>query len=264
MKRYLNLYKVFLSCAIKSKLEYKKDTIISVIAFLVSNICQLICLYLIIRNIPSLNGWGMYELAFMYGFAMFPKALDHFFTDALWMIGYFYVRTGEMDRMLIRPISPLFHVVAETFQPAAFGELIMGTALLIVSIPKVTFIWSAGNVSLFAVAIIFGALIFSSLKLMTCSVALWTKVSGQLVQVVYNMNDFAKYPVSIYNKGMRFFLSFIIPFALVISIPVDSFFKGNYNPWIVIIEIIVITTILTCLGFFIWSKGIKSYESSGS
>lgn len=264
MKRYLKLYRVFLACAIKSKLVYKKDTIISIISFFISDTCQLLSLYLIIKNIPSLNGWGMYELAFMYGFSMFPKALDHFFTDALWMIGYFYVKTGELDRMLIRPVNPLFHAVAEVFQPAAMGELIMGIGLMIISIPKVHIIYSFGNIVLLLVAVIFGAVIFSALKLITCSVALWTKVSGQLVQIVYNMNDFAKYPVSIYNKAFRFVLSYIIPFALFISVPVEIFFKGNYNPWIVSIEIILVSVVLTTIGMLIWNKGIKKYESSGT
>jgi hypothetical protein len=38
---------------------------------------------------------------------------------------------GEFDKYLLRPINPLFHLISEVFQPDAFGELIVGIALVI-------------------------------------------------------------------------------------------------------------------------------------
>ncbi len=40
------------------------------------------------------------------------------------------VRKGEFDKYLTRPINPLFHILVETFQIDALGELLVGGILL--------------------------------------------------------------------------------------------------------------------------------------
>ena len=43
--------------------------------------------------------------------------------DNLWALGQRLVRKGEFDKYLTRPINPLFHILVETFQIDALGEL---------------------------------------------------------------------------------------------------------------------------------------------
>lgn len=264
MTRYMKLYSVYLQRAIKSRLEYKKDAIVGMFSFLITNTLQFFTLMFVVKSIPSLNGWSMYELGFLYGFSMMPRAIDHMLTDSLWYVGYWYVRNGVIDRFLIRPVNLLFQVIAEVFQPEAFGEVIMGLSLIIVCGLRIDLQWSIGNVIVMLIAMVFGALIFTALKLITCSIAFWTKRSGQLMSMVYNFADFAKYPIKIYHPIIKFIMTFIFPFGLVISMPVDAFIKGGYNSWIVSGGIILAATILFSIGCFVWTQGLKNYESSGS
>lgn len=264
MTRYIHLYSVYLQRAIKSRLEYKKDAIVGIFSFLVTNVFQFFSLMFIIRSIPSLNGWSMYELGFLYGFTMVPRALDHLLTDSLWYVGYWYVRSGIMDRFLIRPVNVLFQVIAEVFQPEAIGEVILGLSLLIVCGMKIDLHWNAGSVVVILVATIFGAMIFTFIKLITCSVAFWTKRSGQLMSMTYNVSEFARYPIDIYHPSIRFVMKYILPFGLVITMPVTILLKGEYNPWTVSATIIICAAVLGCIGCFVWCMGLKNYESSGN
>lgn len=264
MTRYIRLYGVYLQRAIKSRLEYKKDAIVGMFSFLITNMVSFASLLFIVRSIPSLNGWTTYELGFLYGFSMIPRSIDHLLTDSLWYIGYWYVRIGEIDRFLIRPVNSLFQVIAEVFQPEAIGEAILGIALLLICGRKVTLILTFGTVVMMIVAVIFGSLIFTALKLITCSVAFWTKRSGQLMSMIYNFADFAKYPIGIYHPVIKFILAFIFPFGLVISIPVDIMVNATYNSWLVCLVIIAISGVLLSIGGLLWKAGIKNYESAGS
>lgn len=264
MKRYMRLYAVYLQRAIKARLEYKKDAIIGMISFLITNIVSFTSLLFIVKSIPSLNGWTTYELGFLYGFSMIPRSIDHLLTDSLWYIGYWYVRVGEIDRYLIRPVNSLFQVIAEVFQPEAIGEAILGITLLIICGRKVTLTLTFGTVVVMIVAVIFGSLIFTALKLITCSIAFWTKRSGQLMSMIYNFADFAKYPIGIYHPIIKFILAFIFPFGLVISVPVDIAINSTYNSWLVCLVIIGISGVLLSIGGLLWNAGIKNYESAGS
>ena len=55
-------------------------------------------------------------------FSLIPKGLDHLFFDNLWALGQRLVKR-EFDKYLTRPINPSFHILVETFQIDALGEL---------------------------------------------------------------------------------------------------------------------------------------------
>lgn len=264
MHRYIKLYGIYIKKAIKSRLEYKNDSILGIISFLITNVVSFLTLTFVISSIPSLGSWTMSELGFLYGFAMMPRAIDHLFSDSLWYVGYWYVRNGLMDQYLTRPVNVLFQVIAEVFQPEAFGEMLLGIILLITCGLNVTFIWSIGSVVMLLVAITFGSLIITSLKIMTCSVAFWTKTSGVLMNMIYSFADFAKYPITIYHPIIRIIMSFIIPFGLIISIPIETLINGTYNPWIISLLIICVSVIFFLVAYFVWNRGLKHYDSSGS
>jgi len=264
MIRYIKLYGIYVKKAIKSRLEYKNDAILGMISFLITNTVSFLTLTFVISSIPSLGTWSMSELGFLYGFAMMPRAIDHLFSDSLWYVGYWYVRNGLMDHYLTRPVNVLFQVVAEVFQPEAFGELFLGIVLLVVCGFNISFMWSIGSVVMLIVAIVFGSFIITSLKILTCSVAFWTKTSGVLMNMVYNFADFAKYPITIYHPIIRTIMTFIIPFGLIISIPIDTLINGTYNPWLISLSIIGIAIGLFLVAFFVWCRGLKHYDSSGS
>ena len=79
----------------------------------------------------------------------------------------------------------------------------------------------------------------------------------------YMVNDFAKYPVSIYNNAVKFIITYIIPFAFTAYYPAEYILTGN-NPLFNIGLTIVISLILMVIGIFVWNKGIRAYESAGS
>ena len=262
--RYFKLYFTCLKRSLISRLEYKKDTFIGILSFFISNIASILSIYFIINSIPSLNGYTMYELGFLYGFSMLPIAIDHLFSDDLWNVSYWKVRNGDMDRCFLRPVPVLFQVLSETFQPEAFGELIVGIIMLSICASNVTISWSFGVILLLIVAAIFGALIITALKTITASFAFIFKRSGILTQIIYNFISYVKYPVGIYPSVMRIILTFILPFALVISLPIETLLFNTYSPYLLILAIILVTILICFIAIVIWSRCARKYESSGS
>ena len=57
--RYIHLYFTCMKRSLISRLEYKKDTFISIFSFLVSNVCSILSIYFILNSIPSIDGWTM-------------------------------------------------------------------------------------------------------------------------------------------------------------------------------------------------------------
>ncbi len=263
MRRALRLHRIFISQHMKRLMEYKLDFTMGALGLFISQVIQLLFLGIIFSQIPNLKGWSFNEILFIYGFSLIPKGIDHLLFDNLWMIGYQIVNKGEFDKYLTRPINSLFYVTVENFQVDAFGELIMGIVLVAYSVVQLLshIVWYRIFVLLLIVP--FAVLIFTSLKIITASIAFWTKQSGHVIHMVYMVNDFAKYPVTIYNNVVKVIITYILPFAFTAYYPAGYFLRGQDGLFSVVGTILISVTLFG-ISLFVWNKGVKSYESAGS
>ena len=262
--RYVKLYFVCIKRSMLSRLEYKKDTIISILSFLISNACALSSIFFILQTIPTLKGYTPAEVGFFYGFSMLPIALDHLFSDEFWLVAYRRVQLGDMDRHFLRPVPVIFQMFAETFQPDGFGEVIVGVTMIIICGVNLHVQVTFGAIFVLTIGAIFGAIIITSFKIALSSLAFIFKRSGPLLQIVYNFTVYAKYPIAIFPAAIRFILIFILPFGLFISLPVDTLLYGSYNPYLLSLIIIGAAIGFFTLATIIWTLCARRYESTGS
>ena len=261
MKKYLLLHKIFIKQYIKQILEYKADFIIGLTGVIVSQGFTLVFLSIIFSKIPRLVGWSFHDIMFIYGFSLLPKGIDHLFFDNLWALGQRLIRRGDFDKYLLRPINPLFHVMVEIFQIDALGELIFSVILFFYTVPYMD--WTFAKIIILFLSIIFATLIYTSIKVIAASISFWSKQSGGLIYIFYMFNDFATYPVSIYNSIIKWIISFLLPFAFTAFYPA-SYFLTKKNFLYNIGGLIFISVLFSLLSLYIWQKGIKNYESAGS
>ena len=119
------------------------------------------------------------------------------------------------------------------------------------------------SIILFIIVIPFSAMIYTAIKIATGAFAFWIKSSGFIIQMVYGMNEFAKYPTTIYSQFIRTLITYIIPFAFTGYYPALYFMTGQ-NPLFNIGGTVVISLIFMAIALFIWHKGLSAYESAGS
>lgn len=196
----------------------------------------------------------------------YAEVYYHCNTDAdrkRWSIGHFTVRKGDFDKYLTRSINTLFHVMVEKLQIDALGELIMGIALICITLPSVNIEWGFLKVLLIITVIPFATLIYTGIKTATAAIAFWTKRSGNITYMFYMVNDFAKYPITIYNNIVRNIITYIIPFAFTAFYPAYYILSGE-NPLFNIGMTVLIAIVMMVVGVIVWNRGIRSYESAGS
>lgn len=263
IKRAFRMHRIFVVHELKRMMEYKGDFIVGIIGFLLGQFFNLLFIWIIFSQIPNLIGWTLEQIVFIYGFSLIPKGLDHLFFDNLWGIGHFIVRKGDFDKYLTRPINPLFHVMVEKLQIDALGELIMGIALICIVLPSLVIEWSFIKIVMILIVIPFATLIYTGIKIATAAIAFWTKRSGNITYMFYMVNDFSKYPISIYNNFVKTIITYIIPFAFTAFYPAYYILTGE-NPLFNIGVTVLIAVVIMFIGILIWNRGIKAYESAGS
>ena len=123
--------------------------------------------------------------------------------------------------------------------------------------------WSFLKVLLIITVIPFATLIYTGIKTATAAIAFWTKRSGNITYMFYMVNDFAKYPITIYNNIVRNIITYIIPFAFTAFYPAYYILSGE-NPLFNIGMTVLIAIVMMVVGVIVWNRGIRSYESAGS
>lgn len=263
IKWYFKLYGMFLSQYLKALMHSRTDFFIGFLAFFMIQFGGIAFIALVFQQIPNLLGWSFFDLLFIYGFANIPRGLDHMFTDYLWLLAGNVIVTGEFDRYMLRPMHPLFQIVAQKFQPDGIGEVIIGIILVVYASTKSSIAFTPGKIAIFIVMLFFATLIYTSIKLFLASLAFWLKRSQSILFMFYQMSDFAKYPLEIYQKFIRTFITYIVPFALTAYIPA-SYFLGTSTLMESLGKMVIVSIIALTLGLVTFHSGMKQYESVGN
>ncbi len=261
--KYFRLYRKFIIQYVKSLMQNKLDFFLGLFGFFMMQASGIAFLFLVFEKIPNLNGWSFDEIVFIYGFAQLPRGIDHLFTDNIWLLSSPMIVRGNFDRYLIRPINPLFHLIADRFQPDALGELIVGCSLITISLSRLHLSLGLIDIMLMLFAVLCGSVIYTSIKLFFASLAFWIKDSFSIMHLTYMTSEFAKYPLSIYSKPIQIAISFIIPFAFAAFFPA-SYFVNKANFIESIGTGLIVAIVSFCIAYFTWLQGIKVYESAGN
>ena len=247
-----------------SKLVYKVNVIIGILAFLFMEATSLITLYVLVSSVPSIDGYSIYQIGMLFGLTNMAVGIDHLLTDKLWNVAYFEVKLGKLDHMFLRPLPVLFQVIASQIQLEALGELRIATAMIILCGSQVKIVGGVGAILLVILGIICAAVIISSFKILVASLAFKFKRSGPLLQFIYNFSGFTKYPLNIYPKAIQVILTFIIPLGLCLFYPFENLFTPVDNPGLIALGMIGFTAVFSSICIFVWTKFVKMYESTGT
>ncbi|HEY0604046.1 MAG TPA: ABC-2 family transporter protein [Herpetosiphonaceae bacterium] len=262
MKRYFSLYGSFLIQRLKILMEYRVNFLIGVASTIVFQATGLLTIGVVMQHVSSLQGWSYYEVLLLYGLLVLSKSLNHMFADNLWSVGQDYIQTGAFDRFLLRPIDPLFHLLADRFCHDGVGEFLVGITLVGISLAALGITLTPLTALYLLIAVLSGGVIFLALNLITCVSAFWIMDAVPVMRVVFELHEFAKYPISMYNQAIGIFMTWLIPYAFASYYPA-SYLLGRpigVGVWFAP----VVATILMFIAYQIWRFGLRHYTSTGS
>ena len=262
LTRYSRLYGWFLIQRLKILMEYRANFIIGSVSTFVVQGASVMGIWVVMRQIPDLNGWSFEEVLLIYGLLTLAKSINHMFADNLWTIGWSYIRSGDFDRFLVRPIDPLFHLLADRFCHDGIGHFVIGTILVLHSVNALEIQLTPFTVFYLIIAIISGGVIFIALNLITATSAFWIVESIPVTQIVFNTHEFAKFPLTIYGKGIQVLMTWMIPYGFASFYPA-SYILGRGGGALVWLGPLV-AVLLLFISTRVWRFGLRHYAGTGS
>ena len=262
MTRYLSLYRLLLTQRFKALMEYRANFIIGAASTIFLQASSILAIWVVMQQVPTLNGWTYDEVLLVYGLITLAKSINHMFADNLWTLGRVYIRSGGFDRFLVRPIDPLFHLLADRFCQDGVGNFLVGAALVIKSSISLQIAWTPLKALMLLVAVVSGGLIFIALNLLTCTAAFWIVDSVPVTRLVFDNHLFAQYPLSIYPKAIGILLTWVVPYGLASFYPA-AYLLGRDLGWVAWLAPLA-AAVLLFLGYRFFQFGLRHYSGTGT
>ncbi len=259
---YAKIYFKIISQDIKSKMSYRADFIISTIGMIATNVSGFIAFLIMFGKFPSINGWGYYEILFLYGFSLISITPTQCLLDNNWSLRR-YVYDGDFVKYCFRPINLWFYYVSEVFDVKGLGQLAFGIGTLVYAWVKLAIPVTFLLVLEVIVGLITASLFMMALQNAAAASCFWIQNSFWLLDISLKMKDYAKYPVTIFNGVFRFIFTFILPVAFMAYYPSLVILRPDNVPILTWLSPVI--GIIAFYGSYkLWMKGASKYDGSGS
>lgn len=262
MKQTVQLFSHYLSQYFKTRLAYRADFIGEFFSNLINELINLVFILVVFQHVATLKDWTRDEIIFIYGFFLVPFAVFTMFFG-FWDFNERYIIRGEMDRVLTRPIHNLAQVCLESIAPDRIfgvftGLIIMGYAAVRL---QLDFAWY--DILVFIVLVISSVLIYAGVYTAIAAISFFSDSRTGIAPMIYNIQNYGRYPIDVYNNVIKFILTWILPFAFVGLYP-SAYFLGKKNWYFYTMLTPVMGIIFFTLGILIWNWGVKKYRGAGS
>ncbi len=250
-----------------TQMQYRASLfMLSMGQLLVTGIEFLVVLALFYR-FDSLLTWSLAEVALFYGFIHMVFAFSDAFSRGFDLMPLM-IRTGELDRMMLRPVPVFMQLAGKELTLRRLGRLVQGMLVGIWAWNELNISYSIETIGLFFWAASSAFLLFQAIVILQATLCFWTTESIELGNLfTYGGVEAVQFPITIYPTSIQRFFLFVIPLAGVSYFPL-VYLMGKANFFGIPVWIAFLTPLA---GWFFWAfsllvfhLGMKHYASTGS
>lgn len=264
----LYVYGQYLLLSMRAQLQYRGAFLVGSIGQFLSAAVEFVGIWALFERFGHLQGWQFAEVAFFYAVVNGTFAIAEAFATGFDLFGTLYIKTGDFDRVLLRPRSPLLQLAGHELALRRVGRLVQGLIVFTWASLSLELDWTYAQMALVGWTVIGGVCFFFSLFVLNATVSFWSTETLELMNVLsYGGLEAAQYPMSIYGAAFRKFFTFVVPLACISYFPLvavmgatdplgSSFGFQVMAPGIGVVFLIVVCQ---C-----WRLGMRHYTSTGS
>ena len=263
----LRLYVRYVGVSVRSQMQYRASFVMLSLGQLLITGIEFLAIWVLFDRFGSLRDWSLPEVALFYGIVNIAFALSEAAARGFDIFPGM-LRSGEFDRLLLRPRTTVLQLMARELQLMRVGRIAQGLAVLVWAGAALDLTWTAAKVALLIAAIAGGACLFAGLFVLQATMAFWTTESLEILNTVtYGGVETAQYPLAIYRPWFRKFFTMVIPLACVNYFPALAIL-GRADPhggpaalgWLA--PAVGVAFLAATLQ--VWRVGVRHYRSTGS
>jgi len=263
----MRLYLRYIGISMRGQMQYKASFILGSAGLFVVTLSEFIGVAALFVRFGTLRGWTLPEVGLLYGIVSLAFASAEAAVRGFDLFPNM-VKSGDFDRLLVRPRSTVLQLLGQEFQLMRIGRFAQGLIILIWSAGKLGAIWTPAKVGLVVSSVLGGTCMFGGLFVLQATMAFWTIESLEMMNTMtYGGVETAQFPLSIYAPWFRRFFTFIVPLACVNFFPSMAILGRAESSGIPIAACWlapVVGGLFLLAALQAWKVGVRHYTSTGS
>jgi ABC-2 type transport system permease protein len=253
----------------KAELQYPVNFFSGMLGTSLIGVMDIMMLLVPVTAFKTIGGWDFWQLGFMFALWKMSHGLHELLFLPFRGQHDEFLRMGDYDSFLIRPLHPIVQILArsEFVLANALSEWLPSVTMFFICAPHVEVPWSLGNIAFLLVLLVSGAVIEWAVYLFISTFGFWFVRTNALRGIAGTfLFRAANYPLHIYGRAFPFIMTFIFPFAFMAYYPTHYFFNTPnllFSPWLPYLTPLVAVVSLAIAWSF-WSVGVQKYQSSGT
>lgn len=262
------LYRRYVGASIRAQMQYPASFLMLSAAQFTNTLFEFIGLWALFRRFGQIDGWTIGQVAVFYGVVNISFAIADAVSRGFDIFGTEFVKTGNFDRLLLRPRAAALQLLGHELRVTRVGRLLLGVVVLAIAANLSAINWNASNIFLLLAAVAGGTALFLGILILQATLAFWTVESLEVANTLtYGGVEAAQYPLDIYSRYFRDFLIFVVPIGCVSYFPVERLLghpdrMGAPNWMLAASPTVGFIFLAVSLG--IWRFGVRHYTSTGS
>jgi ABC-2 type transport system permease protein len=226
-----------------------------------------VAIVILFTNVDALGGFGLAEIAFLYGGTSLCLGLADLVLGNIERLGT-KIRLGTFDAMMVRPVPLFAQVCADDFALRRLGRITQAAVVLALAAVVVDVDWTWLRAAMVPYLIVCGTGIFLAIFTLGAALQFWTTDGSEAANAfTYGGSTVTQYPLTIYPTELVKALTFVIPVAMVNWYP-TLYILGRPDPFgfpdALQFASPVAVLGLGLLAALAWRTGVRRYRSTGS
>jgi len=259
MRKLFSIYKTCIITAIARSLTYRLNFVLSMLIALCFNAFFPLATLLIYRAGANFPGWNIYEVLLIQSVFMLSNGLAQTMFNGVFWTTIQHIREGSFEIVLLRPLNPLFFLIASNFDPESFGLIIGGGVLFAFSVAH-TGVVSLAAIAQFLLLFAGGFAVMAGMQmLMAATVFKWVG-NSRIPEIFDSVTNFGKYPVTIFPQAVKSIVTYIIPVGMIGFFPASALLGQ--------LDITALFAVIPCVlfmlfGIWLYQYMVRLYEGVG-
>lgn len=260
-------YGILAAAWIRVSMTYRASFVMLTLGQLLITLLDFVAIVIMFANVDALGGFGLAEIAFLYGASGLSLGLADLVLGNIERLGA-KIRLGTLDAMMVRPVPLFAQVCADEFALRRLGRISQALGVLVLSLVVVDVDWSPARAAMILVMLVAGTGIFLALFTLGATFQFWTTDGSEAANAfTYGGDTITQYPLTIYPAELVKALTFLIPVAMVNWYPA-LYVLGREDPFglpaALQFSSPVAAAVLGLLAAAAWRTGVHRYRSTGS
>jgi len=258
--RYLRLFWATFSMSTRAAVAFRTNLLFDLLGSLVTLGGAVTAVELVFTRTDALAGWSKAEALVLVGTFQLMGGLRATFVDS--SLSWFpsRIRQGRLDLYLLQPAPSLFLASLGSHAPLALSQVVLGAGVIALGLAPMG-VPSAPAVLAWLLLIAVGAAITWALGVLLACLAFWAPRLE--LDVLYGAAwEFARYPVDVYRRPLRLFLTYGFPMAVITTLPTRALVRGP-DP-VLLAGGVAAGAIAVGLALAAWQWGVRRYTGATS